>query len=162
MHPVRLTLLAVALVSLTACKQDATSSAALEGGAAAADAGEQSALRSGADAGSVAADEPQASKGGAFARKPDFQLPVPVSAAPVQGPSVSRSRQIDVAGVTAAVVDGLDGTGSSVKVQVQPGGIVSLSGEVANIAQLQRAHYLARAQPGVVEVDYRNLRVRQR
>ena len=162
MHSVRLTVLALALFSLTACKQDATSSPPLEVDAAVSGAGEQSGLRSASDAPGADNDGGQPSKGGAFAREPNFQLPVPVSSAPVQGPSVSRSRQIDVAGVTAAVVDGLDGTGSNVQVQIQPGGIVSLSGEVANVAQLQRAHYLARAQPGVVEVDYRNLRVRQR
>ncbi len=59
-------------------------------------------------------------------------------------------------------MEGLQGTGANVQVQVNPQGIVSLSGEVANIAQLQRADYLARALPGVVEVDYRNLRVRKR
>ena len=59
-------------------------------------------------------------------------------------------------------MEGMEKESANIQVQVNPGGIVSLSGEVSTIAELQRAHYLARAQPGVVEVDYRQLRVRQR
>ncbi len=161
MHSVRLTLLAVALVSLTACKEDATSTTPLDKSAAAAEAGQQSFPGSEEDARTAGLQDGKTSQGGAFAKKPNFQLPAPVSSMPVQAPGAARSRQIDVASVTAAVLQGLEGTGSNVQVQVQSGGIVALSGDVATIAQMQRAHYLARAQPGVVEVDYRNLRVRQ-
>lgn len=102
------------------------------------------------------------SPGGAFAREPGFQLPVPVSSTPVEGGNIPQSRQVDADGIRAALMDGMEASGANIRVGVQPGGIVSLSGEVATAAEMQRAHYLARAQPGVVEVDYRNLNVRQR
>jgi hypothetical protein len=103
-----------------------------------------------------------AAPGGAFARKPGFQLPVPVSSAPMRADSIPQSRPVDPVGIRTALMDGMEAAGAGIQVQVDPGGIVSLSGEVASVAEMQRAHYLARAQPGVVEVDYRNLRVRKR
>ncbi len=155
-----LMVLTVMLASLAACKPD---SDAGKDALAKDEAGEvASSDVASAGRGAPGAEVAGTAPGGAFAREPGFQLPVPVSNAPVQMPGASRSRQIDAAGVTSAVLEGLEGTSSNVQVRVNPGGIVSLSGEVETIAQLQRAHYLARAQPGVVEVDYRNLRVRQR
>lgn len=103
-----------------------------------------------------------AAPGGAFAREPGFQLPVPVSSAPVVAGSIPQSRQADPAAIRTALIEGMEASGANIQVQVDPTGIVSLSGEVGTVAELQRAHYLARAQPGVVEVDYRQLRVRQR
>ncbi len=162
MHARRLVLIGAMFLSLSACKQDAEGSGTGSNAADASDAGVDSVAAAASEPRNDRLDAPATAQGGAFAREPGFQLPVPVSSAQqVQAPSAALSRQIDVAGVTAVVLEGLEGTGSNVQVRVNPGGVVSLSGEVGNVAQLQHAHYLARAQPGVVEVDYRQLRVRQ-
>jgi len=148
------------LLVAAACKPDAANSNASVGSDAVNDeAGGAGAARvkpGTQDAQSAAAP------GGAFAREPGFQLPVPVSSTPISADSIPQSRPVDPVGIRTALMDGMEEAGANIQVQVSPGGIVSLSGEVATIAELQRAHYLARAQPGVVEVDYRQLRVRQR
>ena len=162
MHSARLTILAVALVSLAACKEEAATTVERDNPAETAETGERANGRAPSESSDGRRDGVETTQGGAFARQPGFQLPVPVSSAQqMQAPSAATSRQIDLAGVTAVVLEGLDGTGSNVKVRVNPGGIVALSGEVGSVAHLQRAHYLARAQPGVVEVDHTGLRVRQ-
>jgi hypothetical protein len=114
--------------------------------------------------GTTAANPAQSgfAQGGAFAREPDFQLPVPVSNAPVRAQAIPESRRVLPDEVRLAVLEGLGEAGAAIQVQVAPNGIVSLSGEVDSIAQRQHVHYLTRALPGVVEVDYRDLRVRQR
>lgn len=158
-----LLMIAAMLVMVAACKPGAT-------GAETADAGPGAEAISGEannDAGARASDGTRGSSsaaapGGAFAREPGFQLPVPVSSTPVDAGSIPQSRQVDPAGIRAALMEGMETSGANIRVGVQPGGIVSLSGEVATVAEMQRAHYLARAQPGVVEVDYRQLTVRQR
>lgn len=149
--------IAAMLAVTAACKPDATETDATD--SARAVAGESSDVRG--DQGTRAPSQ-AAAPGGAFARKPGFQLPVPVSTAPVVAGSVPQSRQADPVGIRTALMDGMETAGANIQVQVDPTGIVSLSGEVGTVAELQRAHYLARAQPGVVEVDYRQLRVRQR
>jgi hypothetical protein len=103
-----------------------------------------------------------AAPGGAFAREPGFQLPVPVSNAPGRGQAIPESRRVLPDEVRLAVLEGLGDAGAAIQVQVAPNGIVALSGEVASVAQRQHVHYLTRALPGVVEVDDSNLRVRQR
>ena len=149
--------IAAMLAVTAACKPDATDADATDAAQAV-----------GEDSSDVRADEgarkpaQAAAPGGAFAREPGFQLPVPVSTAPVVAGSVPQSRQADPVGIRTALMDGMETAGANIQVQVDPTGIVSLSGEVGTVAELQRAHYLARAQPGVVEVDYRQLRVRQR
>jgi len=74
---------------------------------------------------------------------------------------MAQGRPADPVEVRAAVMEGLKGSNANVQVQVSPSGIVSLSGEVGSVADLQNAHYIARAQTGVVEVDYRSLVVRR-
>lgn len=147
-----------ALLAVTAaCKKDAVDANATDAAQAVGEAPSDVRAHEAARAPSQAA-----APGGAFARKPGFQLPVPVSSAPVVAGSVPQSRQADPAGIRTALMEGMETSGANIQVQVDPTGIVSLSGEVGSVAELQRAHYLARAQPGVVEVDYRQLRVRQR
>lgn len=148
------------LLVTAACKPDAAEANATIGGDAVNDEA------SSADAARVKPGtqdaQPAAAPGGAFARKPGFQLPVPVSSTPISADSIPQSRPVDPVGIRTALLDGMEQAGANIQVQVNSGGIVSLSGEVGTVAELQRAHYLARAQPGVVEVDYRQLRVRQR
>lgn len=153
-----LLMIAAMLLVNAACKPDAPDASTSAGGEAITDeaTSDDTARANDGEAPSAAAP------GGAFARKPGFQLPVPVSNTPVRADSIPQSRQVDPVGIRTALIDGMQEAGASIQVQATPGGIVSLSGEVATVAELQRAHYLARAQPGVVEVDYRQLRVRQR
>lgn len=151
--------IAAMLAATTACKREAVD--------ASAKAGEEAIAGQASDDGTRGAPgtrDPSSAPapGGAFARKPGFQLPVPVSTTPMTADSIPPSRPVDPVGIRTALMDGMQEAGANIQVQVGAGGIVSLSGEVATIAELQRAHYLARAQPGVVEVDYRQLRVRQR
>ena len=151
---------AAMLAATAACKPETTAASAtapgdVVGGAASSNAASR-ADGSSPDARAAAAP------GGAFARKPGFQLPVPVSSMPASANSIPPARQADPAEIRTALLEGMEKEGANIQVQVSPQGIVSLSGEVSTIAELQRAHYLARAQPGVVEVDYRQLRVRQR
>lgn len=148
------------LVALTAsCKRDAVDTGSADGAEA---IGSETASSDRAGTGDETGAQPAVAPGGAFARKPGFQLPVPVSSAPVGPGSVPQSRQVDPVEVRTALMEGMEASGADIGVQVSPSGIVSLSGEVATVAELQRAHYLARALPGVVEVDYRQLRVRRR
>lgn len=154
-----LLMIAAMIVSTAACKPDAVDASASADSEVIADEANAAAAR--AKDGARTAQSAVA-PGGAFARKPGFQLPVPVSSTPVRADSIPQSRQVDPVGIRTALMDGMEEAGAAIQVQATPGGIVSLSGEVATVAELQRAHYLARAQPGVVEVDYRQLRVRQR
>ena len=156
--------IAAMLVATSACKPDA---AAPVDATAGAETIEDSATNSGPasdqDGRSEAATA--TARGGAFAREPGFQLPVPVSSTPVRQDAMAQGRQADPVAVRTAVMEsleGLEGSTANVQVQVSPRGIVSLSGEVGSVAEMQHVHYVARAQPGVVEVDYRNLVVRQR
>lgn len=149
--------IAAVLVVTAACKPDAVDADAADAAQAVGEASSDARAGEGTRAPSQAA-----APGGAFAREPGFQLPVPVSSAPVVAGSVPQSRQADPVGIRTALMEGMETSGANIQVQVDPTGIVSLSGEVGTVAELQRAHYLARAQPGVVEVDYRQLRVRQR
>ena len=152
--------IAAIAVGTAACKPDAVDADAV----GSAEAGSEAADDANAVGGNDRNPAPSgaAAPGGAFARKPGFQLPVPVSSVPVGAGSVPQSRPADPAGIRTALLEGMEASGANIQVQVAPTGIVSLSGEVGTVAELQRAHYLARAQPGVVEVDYRQLRVRQR
>lgn len=96
---------------------------------------------------------------GPLANDPKFQLPAP-GAAGASPELVARSAMLDADTVQLALIEGMPESGAGIRVQVSPRGNVSLSGEVATIADRQRAHYLARALPGVAEVDFRELRVR--
>ena len=111
----RLVVLAGVILLLTACKQEADQTAV---GNTAVDPMQESVngTAAGARDARTGADAPAPAQGGAFARQPSFQLPAPVSSTPVQATAASSSRQIDVAGVTDAVLKGLDGTGSTVQV----------------------------------------------
>lgn len=155
-----LLMIAAMIVVTAACKPDASDAGASADADSIPDETSNAVAARAGDGGRTA--QPAVAPGGAFARKPGFQLPVPVSSMPASADSIPQSRQVDPVGIRTALVDGMEEAGANIQVQVNPGGIVSLSGEVATIAELQRAHYLARAQPGVVEVDYRQLRVRQR
>lgn len=156
----RLIMLASLMLIMTACKPDASDARGSGREARAADPVSGSAQSRGQE--STDPSPAAAAPGGAFAREPGFQLPVPVSRAPAGAGTVPPSRQVDPVDVRTALLEGMEQAGAGIGVRVSPGGIVSLTGEVATVAELQRAHYLARALPGVVEVDYRQLRVRQR
>lgn len=109
---------------------------------------------------SEAAPAEQAAKpAGSFATAPDFKLPVPVSRAEVAVPLSQESRQLTSDDVQLAVLEGMGGAASDIKVRVQDG-MVYLDGRVDNVADLQRANYIARALPGVIEVDQKGLQVR--
>lgn len=97
---------------------------------------------------------------GPLARDPGFQMPVPGSNAAGRTEYIEPAVPLDADSVRLALLEGMDESGADIRVQVGPRGNVSLSGEVASIADRQRAHYLARALPGVAEVDFRDLRVR--
>jgi len=158
MHTLQLSLIAALVVATSACKPQAEKPSRDADLSAQADAqsDEESSRR---DAPNAAPAAPE--RGGAFAREPGFQLPVPVSSTPVGPDAMAQGRPADPVEVRAAVMESLKGSNANVQVQVSPRGIVSLSGEVGSIADLQSAHYIARAQPGVVEVDYRSLVVRR-
>lgn len=160
MQTMRMFIMVALLGTITACKPAVDASEGKTGSAEA--EGDVADLNANAVAKPKQAEQLGVEPGGAFAREPGFQLPVPVSSTPVRADTMPQSRQVDPAGVRAAVMEGLGEVGGNVQVQVSPTGIVSLSGEVGSVAEMQNAHYLARAQPGVVEVEYRNLRVRQR
>ncbi len=90
------------------------------------------------------------------ANKPP-ELPVAINAP-------STSQYVAQAPVTDAVVHdaiskGMGAAGSDVKVVVK-GGMVYLTGTVANRADFEAANYIARALPGVDEVDQSRLKVR--
>jgi len=96
---------------------------------------------------------------GPLASQPNATLPTAGAGrgtAPTLGP-----QSADVDSVRLALLDGMGEAGGNLRVQVTPAGVVSLSGEVQTVADRQRAHYLARALPGVAEVDLRGVRVRQ-
>lgn len=96
---------------------------------------------------------------GPLASDRDFQMPSAGGVGPRVGVA-AHSATLDVDTVRLALMEGLPTSGSGIEVQVTPRGIVSLRGEVGSIADLQRAHYLVRALPGVSEVDFEGLRVR--
>lgn len=98
---------------------------------------------------------------GPLARDPGFRIPAPGSSTP-RSPGNLAEVQLDPDTVRLALMEGMPGSGESIQVRSDPRGMVELSGEVATVAERQRAHYLARALPGVAEVDIRDLRVRQR
>ncbi len=97
---------------------------------------------------------------GPLADDPGFQVPVPGASTGGQAQVASVLVQSD--DVQLALLEGMQASGADIRVQVSPRGVVSLSGDVATVADRQRANYLARALPGVAEVDIRNLNVRQR
>ena len=97
---------------------------------------------------------------GPLADDPGFQVPVPGQSTSGQAQVASVIVQSD--DVQLALLEGMQASGADIRVQVSPRGVVSLSGDVATVADRQRAHYLARALPGVAEVDIRNLNARQR
>lgn len=160
MRVIRMLMMMAVLGGFTACKPSAVQSNADAGVARQLGPADKAEVSDGAYVRPGA--PPNSARGGAFARESGFRLPVPVSSMPVRADTIPQSRQADPVGVRIAVMEGMEDSGRDVQVQVSSTGIVSLSGEVDSTAALQRAHYLARAQPGVVEVDYRNLRVRQR
>lgn len=88
----------------------------------------------------------------------DLPEPVATGAAPIQ--ISERARNLKAETVELAVLDGMGAAAADIEVQVDQG-IVRLSGEVASKADLQRAHYLARAVEGVIEVDHGGLHVRR-
>ena len=105
---------------------------------------------------SAAASAPSQASARPTAKKP-LELPVAISAP-------STSEYVAEAPVTDAVVHdaiskGMGAAGSDVKVVVK-GGMVYLTGTVANQADFQAANYIARALPGVDEVDQSRLKVR--
>ena len=153
--------IATLLLATTACKPDAAEADPTPGAGPVDDGAIRNDATRTSDAASSVA-RPAATQGGAFARKPGCQLPVPVSTTPMGANSIPQSRQADPVEIRTALMEQLEASGPNIQVQVSAGGIVSLSGEVATLAEAQQAHYVARALPGVVEVDYRNLRVRQR
>ena len=89
---------------------------------------------------------------GPLADDPGFQVPVPGQSTSGQAQVASVIVQSD--DVQLALLEGMQASGADIRVQV--------SGDVATVADRQRAHYLARALPGVAEVDIRNLNARQR
>ena len=97
---------------------------------------------------------------GPIARDPGFHLPVPGASPPGQGSP--EPALLDPDTVRLALLEGMPASGQGIRVQADQRGVVSLRGEVATVADRQRAHYLARAQPGVAEVDIEGLRVQQR
>jgi hypothetical protein len=104
----------------------------------------------------AAASAPISSAPRPVANKPP-ELPVTINAP-------STSEYVPQAPVTDAVVHdaiskGMGAAGSDVKVTVK-GGMVYLTGTVANQADFQAANYIARALPGVDEVDQSRLKVR--
>lgn len=97
---------------------------------------------------------------GDFTRDPGFALPAQVERSTQPAPLMEKSRLLTSDDVKMAVLRGMGADAGSINVQVQAG-MVSLTGEVASVADLQRANYLARAVEGVIEVDQSGLRVRR-
>ncbi len=156
----------VALLALgTACSRDTTeaNAAANAGDAASPESAQAQPGPARAERGAAGMGRSTGARGevidGPLANDPSFQLPVP-GAASSSPEASSRSTMLDADTVQLALMEGMPESGGGIRVQVNPGGNVSLSGEVATIADRQRAHYLARALPGVAEVDFRELRVR--
>jgi hypothetical protein len=117
-----------------------------------ADVAKQSAGES--DSTGASAPSPPAAR---LATKKPQELPVAIDAP-------STSEYVAQAPVTEAVVHdaiskGMGAAGSDVNVIVK-GGMVYLTGTVANQADFQAANYIARALPGVDEVDQTRLKVR--
>lgn len=94
-----------------------------------------------------------------FSEQPDFRLPAPIERSTRPAPLSEKSRLLTSDDVRLAVLQGMGPDGMAIQVEVDQG-LVSLSGEVESIADLQRANYLARAVEGVIEVDQRRLKVR--
>ncbi len=165
MNAGRIVLIAAMVLSLPACKQDAEVTATGSNADNASDAVADSPV--GAEAPGPSATSigrsPRANGAvvdGRLADDPGFQMPVPGASTPGQLQAASMRVQGD--DVRLALLEGMQASGADIRVQVSPRGVVSLSGAVATVADRQRAHYLARALPGVAEVDIRNLGVRPR
>ena len=91
------------------------------------------------------------------ATKKTPELPVAINA-PSTSEYVAQPPVTDAV-VHDAISKGMGAAGSDVKVVVK-GGMVYLSGTVANQADFQAANYIARALPGVDEVDQSKLKLR--
>ena len=157
----------VAVLALgTACRQDATDANAANAGDAANPAVEQAspAEQAGPQQDTTRMGQAAGARrqviDGPLANDPGFQMPVPGAATPASPADTPAIVQLDADTVRVALLEGMPESGDSIRVQTSPRGNVTLSGEVATIADRQRAHYLARALPGVAEVDIRGLRVR--
>ncbi|MFS8136499.1 MAG: BON domain-containing protein [Thermomonas sp.] len=88
------------------------------------------------------------------------QLPVPVSVGATPAAGNYRAEQPATAtGVYEAVLAGMGPAAADIHVSVNDG-MVYLKGTVKNEADYQAANYIARALPGVDEVDQSALKVR--
>lgn len=87
-------------------------------------------------------------------------LPVPISSGAIPAEtSYSAEKPATAAGVYEAVLAGMGPAAADIQVSVNDG-MVYLKGTVKNEADLQAANYIARALPGVNEVDQRALKIR--
>jgi hypothetical protein len=155
-----LMIVAATLVSATACSERAKDAASSQESGSASGQADTAAQANARDA--TRATQGVAAPGqtidGPLANNPAAMLPGRGSGASSASLATATA---DVDSVRLALLDGLGEQGANLRVQVTPRGVVSLSGEVATVADRQRAHYLARALPGVAEVDLRGVRVRQ-
>lgn len=161
-HPIHL-LLVLCLATSACVRQDANDAASRNGDATNATAGDASPGAQGAGANTGAADQVAGERGavvdGRLATDPAFRMP---AASAARLPQAGAGLPLDTDSVRLALIDGMQASGEAIQVQVTPRGVVTLSGEVASIADRQRAHYLARALPGAAEVDISRLYVRRR
>jgi osmotically-inducible protein OsmY len=161
MKAIHLMIVAAALLSATACSERAKDAASAQESASASGQPDTAAQANARDATRAAQGvaAPGQTIDGPLANNPAATLPGRGSSA--SSASSLATATADVDSVRLALLDGLGEQGANLRVQVTPRGVVSLSGEVATVADRQRAHYLARALPGVAEVDLRGVRVRQ-
>jgi len=159
MKPMRFPFVIAAVLLAAACSKESPRTEA----ASDIDRGDVAEAQPAAPATAPAAAAPGGANGpvidGPLANQPNARMPAAgasANAAPPLGPPPA-----DADSVRLALLDGMGEMGSNLRVQVTPRGVVTLSGEVATVPDRQRAHYLARAVPGVAEVDLRGVRVRQ-